>query len=146
MRSDTGVTLVELIVVMAILAVAIGIAVVNLEPLESPLMTGTSLVESFLTQARVSAMATTSAYRVVPSDTSSLLTETAESCTAGTWTAQPSLTMVLPQDVTMADTAWTACYTPRGLSRDNVLITLEHPSYGSRQVEVLIGGTTRVLQ
>jgi hypothetical protein len=52
----------------------------------------------------------------------------------------------LPDGVTLADTGWSVCFSSRGISSDNVVITLQHDVYGSEQVEVLLGGTTRVVE
>jgi hypothetical protein len=51
----------------------------------------------------------------------------------------------LPEGVSLAATNWTVCFGSRGISNDNVSITLEHGEFGAIQVEVLVGGTTRVL-
>ena len=52
----------------------------------------------------------------------------------------------LPQGVTLTDTSWSVCFSSRGISSDNVVLTLQHDVYGSEQVEVLLGGTTRVVE
>ena len=52
----------------------------------------------------------------------------------------------LPQGVTLTDTSWNVCFSSRGISDGNVVIKLQHDRYGSTGVEVLVGGTTRVLQ
>jgi hypothetical protein len=45
----------------------------------------------------------------------------------------------------MSSTSWQVCFSSRGVSGNNTTVTLQHPSNGSRRVEVLVGGTTRVL-
>jgi general secretion pathway protein I len=55
--------LIEAIVVLAIMGLGLGAAVVYLQPIEQPLRAGATLVESLCRQARLSAIATTSAYR-----------------------------------------------------------------------------------
>ena len=44
----------------------------------------------------------------------------------------------------MTDSAWVVCFNARGISSNNLTVTLSHPDRGSRQVEVLLGGATRV--
>ena len=90
-------------------------------------------------------MATTSAYRIVPDGAGRLLTEHADRCGDVSWTSEPGNALDLPDEVTLSDTDWTVCFGRRGLSTDNLTLTLVHPEYGSRQIEVLLGGTTRVL-
>ncbi len=64
---------------------------------------------------------------------------------ARTWTTEPHSVLDLPRGVTMTDTAWTVCFTRRGISTANVVVTLSHPDLGSIRVEVLLGGGTRVI-
>ena len=145
MSRQAGASLLETLVVVAIIALFVAVTLANLKPAEAPLQTGTRLVEAFILQARSSAIATTSAYRVVPDGAGQLLTEYASSCNDLTWTREPGGSLELPDEVTMTDTDWTVCFGRRGLSSANLTVTLVHPEFGSRQVEVLLGGTTRVL-
>ena len=66
MRSERGMSLVELLATVAILGIALGMAALYLRPMGTPLGNGVSLTESFLREARSSALATTSAFRVRP--------------------------------------------------------------------------------
>jgi Tfp pilus assembly protein FimT len=134
----------ELLVVVAILGIAAMVMAVNLRPAEAPVRTAARLVEGFILQARSTAIATTSAYRVIPDGATRLVVEYAGDCGDSTWTAEPDTVLELPSGVTMTDTAWSVCFTRRGLSTSNVTVTLDHPERGTSQVEVLLGGGTRV--
>lgn len=139
-------TLTELLVVLAILGISVTAATQNLRPLETPLQTGASLVQGMFRQARLRAIASTSAYRVSPAGSQILIAETAASCAETTWTSDPDVLVEMPDDVTMSPTSWTVCFSGRGLSTNNVTVTLNHPYYGTREIEVLLGGTTRVIE
>ncbi len=139
-------TLIELLLVLAILALSLGIAVLHLRPMATPLKTGAVLTEGFLRMARLQAMATTSAYRVSPSSSTRLAAETAASCSATTWTSVANMDLELPRGVATSDTSWSVCFSSRGISNNNLTIGLYHTSYGSEQIEVLLGGTTRLLE
>lgn len=145
MRRASGATLTELLVVVALMGIAAMITALNLRPAEAPLQTATRLTEGFILQARSSAIATTSAYRVVPDGPAALALEHAGACDDTVWTEEPDSRLGLPRDVTLADTAWSVCFTRRGLSASNVTVTLVHPDSGTSQLEVLLGGTTRVI-
>jgi prepilin-type N-terminal cleavage/methylation domain-containing protein len=145
-HGEAGVTLLELIVVLAILSLSVTAVALNLEPLGTPLQAGASLVESFMREARLNAIATTSAYRVKPTASDRLGAETADSCDASTWTTDPSMRINLPKDVDLSSTSWSVCFTSRGISTDNIKIQLLHDLYGSAGIEVMLGGTTRVVQ
>ena len=139
-------TLLEMLVVLAIMGMALGISALNLAPLETPLAASTTLTEGFLRQARLSAIATTSARRVLPTSTDRLGMQTAPSCLATTWTTLGNKKLDLPSGVAVSDTSWSVCFSSRGISSGNVVITLQHETYGSEQVEVLLGGTTWVVE
>lgn len=138
-------TLIEALVVLALIGIILAVAALTLRPLESPVDTATSLMEGFLRQARLNAIASTKAYRVTPGTSSRLAAASASSCSATTWTSETSMSLTLPSGVTMSPSSWQVCFSSRGVSGNNVIVTLQHPTNGSRRVEVLVGGTTRVL-
>jgi len=145
-HSTTGATLAELLVVLAILGLGLGIGSLYLSPIEAPLQSAATLVEGLCRQARLSAIATTSAYRVLPSTDRRLVAERASSCSATSWTPDGATTVDLPKGVTVETTAWSVCFGSRGVSSDNQQIRLQHAQLGSIGVEVLLGGTTRIVE
>jgi hypothetical protein len=146
MKRDRGSSLGELLVVLAIIGLSVGIAAMNLRPMETPLQTGAALLEAVFHQARLQAIATTSAFRVIPAGSSQLRAEYADSCMDTTWSPEPSLRVEFPDGVSQSPTTWSVCFSSRGISTNNVVVTLSHPQYGQRRIEVLLGGTTRVLE
>jgi prepilin-type N-terminal cleavage/methylation domain-containing protein len=142
----SGITLIEVLVVVTIIGLGVGAAAFYLAPLETPLHTGTVLLEGFFRQVRRQAMATTSAYRVVPVGSERVIAQRASSCLATTWVEDPKVNLRLPDGVDMSDSTWNVCFSSRGISTNNVTVTLTHADLGQKQVEVLIGGTTRVIQ
>jgi hypothetical protein len=140
-----GQSLVELLAVLAILGMGVGVATVYFDPVEQPLRTGTRLAEGFLQASRARAMATTSAYRVTPRSATVLGAEYADSCSSTTWTEESQLVLELPEGVELDDPVWQVCFTSRGLTTTNTVIALRHPDEGEERLEVLLGGTTRVL-
>lgn len=146
MSRQSGTSLVEVLVVLAIAGIALGTTALYLMPAEAPLQTGAGLLEGALRQARLQAIATTSAFRVRPATATRLATETASSCVATSWDTVTPMNVVLPRNVSMTDDEWSVCFSSRGISTNNVKIPLTHPDYGTLAVEVLIGGTTRIVQ
>ena len=142
---EKGTTLIELIAVVAILGIGLAAASMYFRPMEGPLDAAVALTEGQLRQARVTAIATTSAYRVRPSSNATIIAETAANCAATTWTADPDLVVDLPDDVSFTDTSWGFCFGARGVSTVNATITLQDTRSRTRQIEVLRGGTTRVM-
>ncbi len=143
--SQRGITLPELLVTLAVLGIVAGVIVTNLESMQSPLETGGDLLAGTMMQARARSIGTTAAHRVVPSGNGTLLVETAPSCKDTSWTADPGMQLDLPPGVELLETSWSVCFNSRGLASDNVVLTLQHPEAGQRQLEVLRGGIMRWL-
>jgi len=146
MNSESGLSLPELLTVIAIMGLALGMAAMYLEAAEAPLEIAASIVEGEFRQARLKAIATTSAYRVSASASHRLIAERGLSCASTTWTQDSQMNLVLPDGVTMTDTSWLVCFSSRGISTNNVTVPLAHDKYGTLSVEVLLGGTTRVVR
>jgi prepilin-type N-terminal cleavage/methylation domain-containing protein len=140
-----GTSLVEVLVVLALLGLIVAGAVVRFEAAATPVRAGALEVAGFFRQARARALATTSAYRVFADSDRLLAAEWAASCTAPSWTSDPALALELTEGVRLGATAWTVCFSSRGTSADNVTVSVTHPEYGSRQIEVMLGGSTRIL-
>jgi hypothetical protein len=73
------------------------------------------------------------------------MVESAATCSDTTWTTDGDLRLELPGGVTMNDTTWSVCFSSRGISLNNITVTLVHTKYGTRDIEVLLGGTTRII-
>jgi hypothetical protein len=74
------------------------------------------------------------------------MAETAASCSDTTWATVNGMTMNLPGDVSLTSTTWIACFSSRGISASNLKIGMTHPQAGTVAIELLIGGTTRVVE
>jgi prepilin-type N-terminal cleavage/methylation domain-containing protein len=145
MKRARGFTLSEVLVCLAIMGMSATIGSLYLDPMTTPIESGSIQLEGFFRQARLRAMATTSAHRISPTDSSNLAVEYAGTCSDTTWTTDGDMELELPNGVTMSDATWSVCFSSRGISLNNVTVTLAHSTYGTRQVEVLLGGTTRIL-
>jgi len=145
MKRERGFSLSEVLVCLAIMGLSATIGSLYLDPMTTPIESGSIQLEGFFRQARLRAMATTSAHRVGPTDSSNLAVEYAATCSDTTWTTDSDMELELPSGVTMSDTTWSVCFSSRGISLNNVTVTLSHSTYGTRQIEVLLGGTTRIL-
>lgn len=145
MHRQTGITLVELLAAISIFGIAVGTLSLYLTPAEGGLNGGVVLTEGFLRQARSSAMATTSAWRVYPDSDNTLAVERSNSCSSGSWTLDPDVQLELPRDVEFISQAWLVCFGSRGTADNNIIIELQQRGRQNQRLEVLRGGTTRVL-
>lgn len=145
MNRQAGTTLLELLGVLALIGIAVGAVAVRMQSSGNPLDLSTSLLEGELRAARLNAIATMSAYRVSPATPTTLRAEQGATCSATTWIVDSSLNNKLSTGVTMSPSSWSVCYSSRGIATANVVVTLAHSQFGSRRVEVLVGGASRVL-
>ncbi len=145
-RGSRGMTLVEVLAVLAITAVFLTASAVYLRPFETPLRTGAQLVEGMMKQARAKAIASTTAHRVRPFNRTTLVVESARSCSSAAWTFDPRMEVVLPVGVNLQETAWTVCFTSRGIASENLFMTLSHEQFGTQRLELLKGGAIKWLQ
>jgi prepilin-type N-terminal cleavage/methylation domain-containing protein len=142
-----GLTLVEILVTLGVIAVALSIAALNLRPLGNDLQNATTEVASNLKQLRAKAMATTSAYRLVYRSATTLEAQWAKTCSATSWTTDARLKVELREGVrfttpSQSTTSGTSlvCFNSRGQSTQSLSLTLQDEKSRSRQVQVFLGG------
>jgi prepilin-type N-terminal cleavage/methylation domain-containing protein len=151
-KRQRGFTIIELIVTLAVVAVALTIAALNLRPLGNDLQNATSEVASGFRQLRTKAISTTSAYRFVYISPTKLAAQWSKSCSATSgWTSDSKLNIELrnsvkftqlPEDI-LANSPL-VCYTPKGLATNNVTVKLRDEKGTIRSVEVFLGGGIEV--
>jgi prepilin-type N-terminal cleavage/methylation domain-containing protein len=137
-------TVIELLVCMALVGIVSAIAIYNMRSFSDPTAEGTGHVMAFLKQSRAKALATTYAYTVKPATSGSLITTYGISCSSVTQTSDTQMTLALPNGVTFVSTAWSVCYTPRGLASANTNFSIQGNG-DSYAVEVALGGGIRKL-
>lgn len=138
-----GVTLVEALVVLAVLGIATVIGAISFDALEAPVKRGRDLVAGAFEQARASAMATTTAHRVRAVTDRLLVVEDAPTCSSGSWTVDHRRDVRLPDLVTLGESPFSVCFDSRGVASTNLVVSLNHPRYATRSLEVLMGGAVR---
>lgn len=144
-RDERGTTLLELIVTMGIATLFAGVAISNIMAMERPLISSSHEIAGLLKQARAKAIGTTNAYTVKPLNATTLIAQYGTSCTAATQTTDSRFTLELRRDITLTDTSWSVCYSPRGVASNSPTITVMGPDYASQQIEVFTGGAVRVI-
>lgn len=135
----------ELVAVVGVMTLLLLIAVSNLKELNRPLLNGTAHVTSYLKQVRAKALTATSAYEIYPLSPTELRARFANSCNATEFTDDPLLTLTMPDGAVIVESEWTVCFNSRGLASDNVTISVQDLDLQQRQVEVLLGGSVRVM-
>ena len=148
-RTQQGVSLPELLVTLALIGIAALVVTMALTRVSPPLDRATEMTLAHFQQVRSLALANTQAYRVSAADAQTLQVESATTCAAATWTAEPELQLRLPREVALASTAWQACFTSKGLSDGVVSFQLAEDlgggEYGTQNIQLLLGGSVRRL-
>jgi Tfp pilus assembly protein FimT len=138
-----GYMMIELLVVVALVAVILGASWFAMRRTESPLRTGGEIVEGMLERARAGALSSLDVRRVRPFDDRSLVLESGSSCTSGTWSLEGGSRTELPRGVHLSATGWSVCFNSRGIPSANQTIPLQHETDGTQSLEVLRGGVVR---
>lgn len=144
LKSQKGYTIVELLVVMAMMMSLMSIGVYNLRSLERPLKTGAAQLGGFFKQARAKAIATTSAYRVYALSTSQAAVTYGVNCDNASTNFDTDLSYTLPNELEFTSTAWEVCFSARGIADDNITVTMEDKEGDTSNVEVFLGGAVRI--
>lgn len=157
MRQRHGMTLIEILIVLAILGIAAGIMALNLRPLGGELDGATRNLSGLVRQGRTKAMATTSSYSLVIPETTAgeqrFVFERGSNCqftAPGVWTEDPKLSFTLPANVRLSaidgvgEADWPLCFNSRGISRTAPMLTLVDDRGGTRTLQIFAGGMVEI--
>jgi prepilin-type N-terminal cleavage/methylation domain-containing protein len=147
--SPGGFTLIEGIVVTAIMAIIFSVALMGFRGFSNPLENQYSELISLIRLARIKAMQNTAAYRL-SADAGVVRVEFAPNCTSPTWSSDPSIGrdlgggtrgFRLSDGVSMTPASWILCFTSRGSlgSPSNLTLNLSR-SGNTRSMQVHLGG------
>ena len=141
--SQSGFSMVELLVSLGLFGLLCLVALSNLNVLENPLVSSTASLSHYFRLVRVRAIAQTRSIKVTPDSATRLSASTAANCSATTFTPLSDLTFDLGDDVSLGSIDWSGCFNQRGLANQSVLFTLQSAS-GSNSVEVALGGGVEI--
>ncbi len=147
MRS--GFTLIEGLVIIAVLGILAGIAFLDVRPLENTARNGANELAATLRQARSRAMATTSAYRLVLVDAERVVAQWRRSCGGSEpWSDDPRFDLALPRGATVVGGVDVGqpitCFDSRGIGDASPLLVIRDARGREATVDVLAGGAVRV--
>ncbi|MFB9993202.1 Tfp pilus assembly protein FimT/FimU [Deinococcus oregonensis] len=117
---SAGFTLIEVLVVMAILGILLTLVALNVKGLNNDAEAAGSIVSGAFVQARTQALSTTSAVRVTLTGPRVLTFETNNRCgDTAAWTPLTNINTSLPDGVNItapgaATSPWRVCFTSRG--------------------------------
>ena len=145
-----GFSILELLVVMAVAGIIMGIAALNLKPLQGDLQNSTSNLAGHMKKVRARAMASTSAYHIVYVSPSELRAEVSVRCSdnSNTWQDAPGFGFVLEEPVTLVNNLnegdEMVCFSSRGLANASPTFTLRDDKGKKRRIELFRGGAVEV--
>ena len=145
MREEAGFSLIEIMATMALMGIMLAMVAPNLKVLNDPLQNATEQSIGFFKKTKARAVATTSAYLVEANGQFQIKTSYANTCNAlpADFQDDPDLVLDLPTGVQLADTAWSICFSSRGLADQNLIIPMSDVDLDTRSVEVFLGGAVR---
>lgn len=146
MRNERGFTIFELIVVMALSGIMAGIAIMNLNALSNPSENAAASLLGLFKQARARAISSTSAYFIVPTSSTQIVTQSGVNCADPAPVTDTTLSLNLPAGASLGATNWVVCFTSRGLSDSNTQVVVNDIHSQSRTIEVFLGGSVQLSQ
>ena len=143
-RTERGYTVLELLVTMVIVSIMSGTAISSLREYEHRSASAAADIAAVLKRARGKAITSLTTVTVRPGSDTTLVTTTGSSCSA-TQTVDEMLDYTLPPDVKLVSTAWSICYSNRGLSTSSeTIVVRDERKRESRAVQVVLGGGVRL--
>ncbi len=141
---QAGHTFVEVMVVFSLVAALTGFASINMHDLEDAGHGSALQLSSLIKTTRAKAISKTSAYFLKPSSTAQILGYRGKSCADPSPQIDSQISLDLSDGVTMTDTGWQICFTPRGLVKNSVSVFLQDQYQREFEVQVFMGGTVRI--
>ena len=146
LKRNRGFTLLELMAAMAILGVTATITGYNLMSLHDPLEAAANQMTSNLKLARARAMATTAAYRILPTSSNQIMAQYGTDCSATSWTDDTQLSLDLEDPISVS-TGWSFCFNSRGTvttaPASTIVLNSTEAGAGSTEILVYLGGAVQ---
>ena len=140
-----GFTLVELLIVLGVVAILLGIAALDVRPLNNDARTAANEFIGVARLARSRAMGTTSAHRLVVADATTVRVEAASACAdpVTVWEAQDGLSATFRRGAVFEDQApgnVLTCYDTRGIANASPTVLIRDGRNRTATVEMFAGG------
>jgi len=142
-----GFTIIELLVIIAIIGILASIAALNLRPLHNEARAAANDFAGSVKQVRGRAMVTTSAYRLVYVAPDRVVVQWRRACGGSeTWTPEARFDLELRDGTTidgLADGAQLLCFNSRGITEQSPTVTFRDAQGRTASIEVFAGGGVR---
>ncbi len=143
LKKEKGFSIFNLLATMSLIAILATTAISDLKKIKTPIHDAAVQTDHFLKLAKANAISQTRFIIIKPLGTQNLQASSSTSCD-GPLTVISNLGLKIKSPAKFADTSWTVCFTPRGLSSDNVSFVINGDGVNSRTIEVALGGGTNI--
>jgi prepilin-type N-terminal cleavage/methylation domain-containing protein len=144
-NTESGFSLLEMIVTVSLGAILTGLAVVSVTGLNNPSRHGAVAIASFLESARSQAISSTGIILVRATNTATVQGYHVQACDDTDPVEDNQLLMVLPNNYGITDITWEVCFSARGFAAESTIIPISDAHGQDRNIQVYIGGGIRVL-
>jgi Tfp pilus assembly protein FimT len=142
-RSEAGLTILELLAAIGLMAVLSGIAVTNLRVVNKPLQNAASSAELLLQLARSKAISGTQIIKVKPKSSTVLAAFSGTTCSGAT-TPVPNLSQALPSGTSLSDQTWYICFNSRGQADASISFNINDMGRKTKTIKIARGGGVKI--
>lgn len=144
-RRTAGFTILELLILLAVLGILFGIAAWDVRPLNNDARNAAHQLASAVHITRTRAMATTSAHRLVVAGPSELRVEAAVRCDdpEADWSTENAFATTFPRGAALQGVAPAevlTCFDPRGIGNASPTLTIQDGRGRTATVDLYAGG------
>jgi len=142
--NQKGFSLINLAVTVSLIGILSSIAISNMKEINDPLVDASFQVTHFVRKARSEAISDTVSIQIAPISSYRIGAWSSPTSCSSTMTPVNDLFLNLPSGSNLSSTAWSICFSQRGLANSNITFNIRNTAGDTRTVEIALGGGVRI--